>query len=227
MQTFRAITNGDLSPLHIISSGGGHRSAADVPVHHNQAANTPTGQNPTTKSPIFDKGQITPTATGISMLTNGFLSSGNSSMSSPESPYRAITSPICITPMNYCPYSGSPFLEKYEEAENSVCFYSQELRARLLKHHSANSNTNTVPDFIPLEDGDKKWKLGITSLEGGKKLKTLLANSRLHPNEAVVELVGKFQLSSSFQHTRLVVLLILRLIVTMLSSSQHNNNDNS
>jgi hypothetical protein len=103
--------------------------------------------------------------------------------------------------MSYCPYSSSPFLDRYEEADNPVCSYSQELRAKLLKQHSISTN-NTVPDFIPLVEGTKRWKLGITSLEGGKKLKTLLANCRLHPNEAVVELVGKYQLSSSFTPTK-------------------------
>lgn len=176
------MTNGDLSPPRIISSG---HAAAD-----------PAAQNQNTKSPVFEKVQTQP---GVN---NGFISSNSSSMSSPESTYGTSTSPLIIPP--WCPYSTSPFLDKYEEAENSVCSYSQELRAKLLKHHSAN--TNVVPDFKPLSDGEKKWKLGITSLEGGKKLRTLLASCRLHPNEAVIELVGKYQLSTSFSPTRYVVL---------------------
>jgi hypothetical protein len=181
LQTFRAITNGDSSPPHIISSS-----------HQTSGYSQGVAQTPNSKSPVFDKTQ-TPGA------INGFISSNSSSMSSPESAYGKSSSPISIPPMApmiWCPYSISPFLDDYEEAQNAVSGYSQELRAKLLKHHSAN--TNVVPDFKLLTDGSKKWKLGITSLEGGKKLKTLLANCRLRPNEAVVELVGKYQMATSF-----------------------------
>lgn len=88
-------------------------------------------------------------------------------------------------------------MDKYEKVleGEAASVYTQELRAKLQKHYDSKA---AVPDFIPLKEGERKWKLGITSLEGGKKLKTLLASRRLVGNEAVIELVGKYQLSSGF-----------------------------
>lgn len=153
------------------------------------------------RSPVFDKSHHSVSTSTPALASNGVLSSSSSTMSSPESNYGTSSSPISLQPLqiNYCPYSSSPYLDKYEEAENAVCSYSQELRAKLLKHHSAN--VNAVPDFKLLAEGEKKWKLGITSLEGGKKLKTLLASCRLQPNEAIIELVGKYQTLGAFSST--------------------------
>ena len=98
-----------------------------------------------------------------------------------------------------CPYSSSPYLDKYEEAENAVCSYSPELRAKLLKHLPAS---NSVPDFTPLVEYEKKWKLGVTSLEGGRKLKTLLAGVRLEPGHAIIEFIGKFLMHTGFNPSK-------------------------
>jgi len=184
-QTFRAISNGNLSPPHIISSSGNPDDSSKSQHLQQQQSGSQV------RSPVLDS-------------TGGVLSSGNSSMSSPESAYSGgNVSPnigIIIPPSYSCPYSSSPYLEKYEEAEDSICSYTQELRAKLLKHHSLD--VITVPDFEIAESSLTRWKVGITSLEGGKKLKTLLAASRLIPNQAVIELVGKYQMSNGFVPTR-------------------------
>lgn len=85
-----------------------------------------------------------------------------------------------------------------------MCSYSPELRAKLLKNHGGMLGSSSVPDFTPLPDDDstKRWKLGVTSLEGGKKLKTLMAAVRVEPGQAIIEFIGKFLMHTGFVPTK-------------------------
>ncbi|CAL8093955.1 unnamed protein product [Orchesella dallaii] len=176
-QIFKDIPNGDLSPPHIISS------TSPLAASDKQTALKP-------RSPSFDK----------------TISNTNSLTSSPEPPSNPVSSlHVNVSGFNstsLCLYSSSPYLDKYEEAINSVCSYSPELRAKLLKNHGMMGNSSVPePEFTPLSESVKKWKLGVTSLEGGKKLRTLLAAVRVEPGEAIIEYIGKFLMLTGFQPT--------------------------
>lgn len=71
-----------------------------------------------------------------------------------------------------------------------------------MKNHGGMLGSSTVPDFTLPQDGGKRWKLGVTSLEGGKKLKTLLAAVRVEPGQAIIEFIGKFLMHTGFVPTR-------------------------
>lgn len=148
------------------------------------------------RSPSFDK-----------VFTNAASTSNNNSQSNSPDPQQSNSSTMlhvnvnssAFTSTSYsCPYSTSPYLDRYEEAENAVCSYSPELRAKLLKNLGGMMGSSSVPDFTPLPKSTKMWKLGVTSLEGGRKLKTLLAGVRVEPGQAIIEFIGKFLMHTAF-----------------------------
>jgi hypothetical protein len=178
-QTFRAIPNGDLSPPHIISTGHGDGTKVQqLPLLQPQQQD---------KSPVFDKsaGNVT-----------GVISSSSSSMSRKCIQWRKLESKLGPDGRPCRVVLTRRILTSTKKQR--ICSYTQD--AQLLKHHSEDANP--VPDFEILDEGSKRWRLGITSFEGGKKLKTLLASCRLQCHEAVIELVGKYQMSNGFNPTR-------------------------
>ena len=172
-KTLRTITNGDISPPHIISS---NPSVEDTPnaVYRSKSLDFDKSSGP---SPHFGNASCT---TSPLVSPTGGSKLGNS------------LSPLTILS---CPYASSPYLEKYDHAD-STSSYSPELRAKLMNVIAIEENS-CVPFKRNLQ-GEPKWQLGSVNLESGKKLKILISNDVISANEAVIPFVGKFQLPAGF-----------------------------
>ena len=155
--------NGDLSPPHIISRGSPTEGVKGMKDEKLSLLSSSALSVSSPELSLLGTGQHSPTGVPYLSLTSG------------------------------CPYAGSPWLDKYDEAV--ACHYSQELRAKLPKT-SGSGEQEFSRNF---DDGESKWRLGSVPLENGKSLKILLANRRIEKNEAVIEFIGKFKTLSQYE----------------------------